>query len=133
MKVVSEPQLDFLVNGGFCLRLRFRFRFFALAKLVKKLEYSDDCYANITRICCKGVGDNPCKMEKWSDLQYLLAFCVRLNKPFLNFARDMAINNSVVELWLHSLSILSKLICARLHKPWPLAIGFSTKTITMND
>ena len=40
MKVVSEPQLDFLVNGGFCLRLRFRFRFFALAKLVKKLEYS---------------------------------------------------------------------------------------------
>ena len=38
MKVVSEPQLDFLVNGGFCLR--FRFRFFALAKLVKKLEYS---------------------------------------------------------------------------------------------
>ena len=35
----------------------------------------------------------------------------------------LAINNFVVELWLHSLSILSKLICARLHKPWLLAIG----------
>ena len=35
----------------------------------------------------------------------------------------LAINNFVIELWLHSLSILSKLICARLHKPWLLAIG----------
>ena len=47
----------------------------------------------------------------------------------------MSVNNFVVELWLHSLSILSKLICARLHKPWLLAVGYwllanKTKTIT---